>query len=186
MSTGQTMVYPWQISPPPLSTYTSQPVQVFAQQLQSQPRIIYQPQMQMQPQFQPQFQLQQQYQPYPTPQTYTAQQLIPGPGSGGTALPVPGGIPQSTRMEWRGGQWRPVVHYHFPTISTSIPISRAAAAYTPTPLQVAARPLGIPANQGYNHPHGVDLGPGPPGPPPVSMGGYRGVGFGGNVTSFLV
>ncbi|KAH6702052.1 hypothetical protein BKA61DRAFT_620127 [Leptodontidium sp. MPI-SDFR-AT-0119] len=171
MSTGQAIVYPWQVD----SQAVPVPVQVFTPQ--AQPRIIYQPQ--------PQYQYQ--YQTYTPQQTYTAPQLIPGPGSGGTALPVPGGIPQSTRMEWRGGQWCPVTHYHFPS-ATSTPTS-TSSAYVPPPVavQVAARPPGIPPNQGWSRVHAVDPGPPPPaGPPPglapVSSGG---VSFGGNVTSFL-
>ncbi|KAH7417685.1 hypothetical protein BKA64DRAFT_658576 [Cadophora sp. MPI-SDFR-AT-0126] len=100
------------------------------------------------------------YQPRPPPP-----QQISGPGSHGTPLPAPPNSTTETRLEFSGGAWRPVVHYTFPSASTS-----PTTAVPPPPSAPVNRPTNLPANQGWSRVHGVDLGPGPPGPHLLSSG----------------
>ncbi|KAK0126829.1 hypothetical protein ONS95_008408 [Cadophora gregata] len=118
-------------------------------------------------------------------------QQIPGPGSYGTPLPKPSNSTAETRLEYRNGAWRPVVHYRFPSgsavpppVGASIPVAvpaRAQVQVVPVqgvigqgPGQAQAtvnRPANIPSNQGWSRVHGVDTGPGPPGPQPSGNAG---------------
>lgn len=96
-------------------------------------------------------------------------QQIPGPGSWGTPLPIPSGSTTETRLEFRQGSWRPVVHYRFPA-SSAIPLPITVPPVgvpppAPAPVLVG-RPANLEPNRGWSSVHGVDLGPGPPGPQP--------------------
>jgi len=91
-------------------------------------------------------------------------QQIPGPGSWGTPLPIPNGSTTETRLEYRQGAWRPVVHYRFPA-SSAVPPPVAVTPPATAPATVN-RPANLEPNRGWSSVHGVDPGPGPPGPQP--------------------
>ncbi|PVH82314.1 hypothetical protein DL98DRAFT_570569 [Cadophora sp. DSE1049] len=144
---GQPITYPYQVpyqNPIPVSVPAPPPAQRVV--YQAAPGVIYQP---------------------PQPQPV---QQIPGPGSYGSPLPVPQNSTRETRLEFSSGAWRPVVHYSFPS-STPPPVTIPQAVPVQVKVQAAGRPANLSSNQGWSRVHGVDLGPGPPGPQPSGNGG---------------
>ncbi|KAF8857594.1 hypothetical protein BDZ45DRAFT_430205 [Acephala macrosclerotiorum] len=131
--------------PPPGTTYGPLGLPPVSQQFQT-----FQPYPQLQLFCPPPQQLQFINYPYPTQPKITAPQMIPGPGSYGTPLPVPANTPQSLQWEFVGGQLTPVSHYH-PTTNNGFPPFVVGAGG-----QVGLR-------TGHNPLHGYDFGGLPPG-----------------------
>ncbi|KUJ12871.1 uncharacterized protein LY89DRAFT_721711 [Mollisia scopiformis] len=94
--------------------------------------------------------------PRPVPIQYTyprpiIPQLTPGPGSYGTPLPVPANTPTDHHLQYIGGRWTVVPHYHLNQASPQV-------RYYSPPAAAAAYP-----RTGYNTVHGYDYGQAPPG-----------------------